>query len=59
MGEILLDLEPLIEEMVDGHELEWGDVLSLVHGYLEVHYPTAREQYMDGTHPVFYYGEDV
>ncbi len=57
IGDILLDLEPLLIELVGDHGCQWGDVLSLVHGYLEVHAPEAREEYSeDGTHPKFYYG---
>lgn len=56
MGGILLDLEKLMEEMVYDHDLQWGDVISLVHGYLMVHMPTAQEEYVEGGHPVLYYG---
>jgi len=55
LGDVLLDMEPLILEMVD-HGLEYGDILNLVYGYLEVHAPGAKEEYTDGTHPVFFYG---
>ena len=54
-GDVLLDLEPLILELVD-HNLQWGDVLGLVHSYLMVHAPGAREEYTDDTHPEYYYG---
>ena len=57
-GEILLDLEVLIDELVDGQELQWGDILNLVHGHLVVHRPDAQEQYVDGDSPVFYYGPE-
>ncbi len=57
MGVILGELEPLLMEMVEDHELQWGDVLSLVHGYLQVHLPGGQEEYEeDGTNPIFYYG---
>jgi hypothetical protein len=56
LGKILLDIEPLLEEMVDGHDLQWSDVLALVHVWLEVHRPAAQEEYLDGTTPVFKYG---
>ena len=55
IGEVLLDLEPLILEMVE-HELQWGDVLNNIRGYLEIHCPGAQEEYIDGTNPEFYYG---
>lgn len=56
LGDVLLDLEKVVDEMVDQHDLQWGDVLNLVRGYLEVHRPDAMEEYVDGTRPVFYYG---
>lgn len=57
LGDVLLDMEPLIEEMVEGHSLQWGDVLNLVRGYLEVHCPRSREEYEDGSgSPEFFYG---
>jgi hypothetical protein len=56
LGEILLDLEVIVEEIVDDHDLQWGDVLNVVHGYLEVHYPNAQEQYEVGGSPIFFYG---
>jgi len=56
MGKILLDLEEILLEMVDSHDLQHGDILNLVNGYLEVHCPDAKEQYTDGGQPTFYYG---
>lgn len=56
LGDILLDIEPLLLEMVEDHDLQWGDVLNLVRGYLEVHCPEAQEEYTDGTKPEFFYG---
>jgi hypothetical protein len=56
VGDIMLDIEPLLLELTEGHSLQWAEVLSLVHGYLQVHCPDAREEYEEGGHPVFYYG---
>ena len=56
LGAVLLDLEPLLLEMVVNHDLQTGDVLNLVYGYLEVHCPGAKEEYDDGGNPMFYYG---
>jgi hypothetical protein len=57
MGEILLDLETILQEMCYDHDLQWGDVLNMTKGYLEVHAPEAQEQYVeDGSSPAFYYG---
>lgn len=57
LGDITLDMELLIEELVDGHDLQWGEILGLTYSYLMIHYPNAREEYLDGSHPEFYYGE--
>lgn len=57
LGKLLLDLEKILLEMVDEHELQYGDILNLVYGYLEVHAPGAKEIYEDdGSSPEFYYG---
>ena len=56
LGHTLLDLEKLLLEMTVDHDLQWGDVLNIVRGYLEVHVPGAQEKYIAGGNPVFYYG---
>lgn len=56
LGTILLEMEPLILEMVVKHDLQHGDILNLVRGYLEVHCPGAKEEYEDGYDVEFYYG---
>lgn len=57
LGQITGDMEPLLQEMVYGHEMQVGEILALVHGYLQVHCPGAFEEYEDGTgSPVLYYG---
>lgn len=56
LGDIMLDLEPLLLEMVESHDLQYGDILNLVYGYLEVHAPDAKEVYVRGGSPEFYYG---
>lgn len=55
-GDILLDMEPLLLELVEKQDLQWGDVMHLIYGYLTVHAPGAREVYMDETNPTFHYG---
>lgn len=55
-GKILLDMEPLLEELVDDHDLQWYDILFLILGWLMVHRPDAQEKYLDGTRPTFFYG---
>lgn len=56
LGDILLDLEKVLDEMVDDHDVQWGDILNLVRGHLEIHRPDAQEQYVEGGNPEFYYG---
>jgi hypothetical protein len=56
LGHVLLDMEPFFEELLNDHDLQWGDVLGLVYFYLQVHYPKAREEYESGGHPEMYYG---
>jgi hypothetical protein len=55
MGDILLDMEPLIQEMMDDHDLQHGDFIGLMDHYLLIHYPNHKEQYADGTVPVLSY----
>lgn len=56
-GEILLDMEVLRNELIDDHSVQWADLIYELYGWLEVHRPDAREEYLDGTgHPVLYYG---
>lgn len=55
LGNILLDLEELIDEM-DQHGLQLGDVLALVKSHIEIHNPGMIEEYIDETHPIYYYG---
>ena len=56
LGDVLLDLEPLLDEMVEKHELQMGDVLALIIRQLEMHNPGCVEEFMDGTKPIFFYG---
>lgn len=55
IGNVLLDLEPLLDEMVD-QGLQTGDILALVFSHLQIHRPDAQEEYTDGTKPIYYYG---
>lgn len=57
MGDILLEHEVVLLKMVN-QGLQWGDILNLTRGYLEVHAPGAREEYTSGGNPVFYYGPE-
>lgn len=56
MGQILLELEELLDEMIDSHGVQWGDILHLIFGHLAIHRPDAQEEYIDVGHPSFHYG---
>lgn len=56
MGQIMLEMENLLTEMVVDHDLQWGDIFGLILTYLMVHLPGGREEYTQGGHPEFYYG---
>jgi hypothetical protein len=55
LGAVTADLEPLLFELVD-HDLQHGEILNLVRGWLEIHAPGARERYDEGGSPLFYFG---
>lgn len=56
LGEILLDMEPFIQEAMDGHDLQWSDWLHINLGYLNTHYPNHIETYTaDNKNPVLYF----
>lgn len=59
LGEILLELEPLLDEMIMDHGMQWGDVMGLIRAHLEIHLPCGREEYEDGDSPMFYYGPQI
>lgn len=56
LGNITSDLEPLLLEMAYEHDLQHGEILNIVRGYLEIHCPGAKEEFVDGDEIVFYYG---
>jgi len=56
LGDIISDMEGLLDEMLVDHDLEMGNVLSIIHNFIQVHYPDSIETYTDGTKPEFYYG---
>lgn len=56
-GNILLDLEILIDEAIDDHDVQCGDILSLVFSHIKIHRPDCIEVYEDDNQsPVYYYG---
>lgn len=57
MGDIMHELEKVITKMIDQHDMQKGEVLSLVNGYIDVHFPSSKEVYSEtGDSPIFYYG---
>ena len=56
LGNITSDLEVLLEEAIDDHDLQCGEVMALVYSWIRVHRPSAVEEYLDGSRPVFFYG---
>jgi hypothetical protein len=56
LGDLTQELEDVIAKFMDQHDLQHGEMEDIVMGYLERHYPGAREEYTDGTVPVRYYG---
>lgn len=58
VGDITLDLEVLLEELSFDHDLQHGEVLALIHSWLNIHAPDQKEKYLDGKNPIFYYGPD-
>jgi hypothetical protein len=56
MGQILLDLEEVIQKLCYKHDFKWGSILWTVRIILELDCPNAQEQYISGGSPVFYYG---
>lgn len=43
--------------VIEQHDMQVGEILHLIYGYMKVHTPGAFEEYEDGTSPEFYYGE--
>lgn len=56
LGDILLDLEDILDEMYLDHDMQVGDVMALVYANSVIHYPDSIEEYNDGTNPTFKYG---
>ncbi len=59
LGSILLDMEPLLFELTESHELQRGEILSLIKTWIDIHYPGAIEIYEDGSSPEYRYGANI
>lgn len=53
--EALFQIEEMVETLADSG-FQKGDILALVNSYIDVHRPDCKEEYLDGTNPVYYYG---
>jgi hypothetical protein len=55
-GDILLDMEVLLDEMIDEHDVQLGDILNLIHGHIQIHRQDCIEIYEeDDSSPIFAY----
>ena len=56
LGRITEELEPILCELVERHELQKYEIIALISGYIDVHLPGCIEEYEDGSHPILRYG---
>ena len=57
IGKILLDAEKLLDEVIDTHDIQLGDILYWIYGHIKIHRPDCIEEYVeDNSNPEFYYG---
>lgn len=56
LGKITEELEPLLFEMCCNHDLQHAEIINLIAGWLNVHYPEGKEVYHDDTSPILFYG---
>lgn len=57
VGKITDDMEKLLYELVEDHQMQAHEVLHMVYGWIQCHYPDAIELYEDGSSPEFFYGD--
>ena len=51
----MTDIEPLIDELAIGHEMQRHEILALVFAQLDAHHPQTLEEYEDGSEPIYKY----
>lgn len=56
-GDLTQDLEDLLGEAAEEHDLQMGEILAWVKNYLDIHYPDSVELYEDGGVPYYFYGD--
>lgn len=59
VGDIFLDLEVLLDELIDDHGFQFGDILYWAYGHLKFHRQDAQEELVDGGDIEFYYGPKI
>lgn len=53
----MFTIEDVISEMILDHDMQKGEILSLISGYIDVHFEDAIEVYEDdNSSPIFFYG---
>ena len=52
VGDIMLDMEELLLELHEGHDMQHGEVIYLINGWQKIHVPEQIEEYEDGSNPV-------
>jgi hypothetical protein len=56
LGSITDDMEPLILELVEGHQMQAQEIIYLIFSYLQAHTPSAFPIYEDGSTIEMYVG---
>lgn len=56
MGDIGFIIEDGVDQMVKDHDMQKGEILNHINGYIDIHYPGAIEEYQDETSPIYFYG---
>lgn len=56
LGQISDDMEPLLEEMVDRHEMQAQEVLHNILSWLSAHRPHCFPEYEDGSELIVFIG---
>jgi hypothetical protein len=56
LGKITEDIEPLLCEMIEDHLLQRHEVIGLIFGYMQAHFPESEELYIDKSKAILYYG---
>ncbi len=56
-GDVTGELESVLEKMCHDHDMQHGEILYHVYGWLNIHFPEGKEIYSDPTLEVeFHYG---